>query len=177
MHFMAERIETLREKYGTPSERAQNKILDYLSEPIVSFIKKSPFAVLSTSNSNGDCDASPRGGKPGFVKMINSKTLIIPDIRGNRLLQSTENIISNPKIGLLFFIPGNNKMVRVNGQVKLLEVEDIKTLNINNEIFNPDETSYLIQGLQITVDEAYSHCPRALSFADLWNTTTIEKNS
>ena len=166
---MSYRVKQLRDKYGTPSERAQQKVVDYLSDDVQEFIKQSPFLVLSTSNSNGDCDASPRGGKPGFVKIIDEKTLLIPDIRGNRLLQSTANITSNPKAGLIFFIPENNKTVRVNGAVKLIEVEDLKEMNIHSQIFNADETAYLIQGLLITVDEAYRHCPRALSFSNLWS--------
>jgi len=172
---MSKRIEALREKHGSPSERAQKKIINYLSETISSFIEQAPFLVLSTSNNNGDCDASPRGGKPGFVKNIDNKTLVMPDVRGNRLLQSTTNILENPKVGLLFMIPGNNRTVRVNGRVKLLEVEDIEAMNINNEVFNADETAHIIQGIQITIDEAYSHCPRALAFSDLWNTETIKK--
>ncbi len=171
---MSNRVKQLRDKYGMPSERAQKKVANYLADDIKEFIQQSPFLVLSTSNSNGDCDASPRGGKPGFVKIINNTTLLIPDIRGNRLLQSTSNIESNPKAGLIFFIPGNNKSVRVNGSVQFLELNEIEKMGIDNEIFNPDETSQMIQGLVITVNEAYRHCPRALSFSDLWNTNTIE---
>lgn len=165
---MKERIEQLREKYGVPSERVKSKVVNYLSETIQQFILQSPFAVLSTSNSDGDCDASPRGGKPGFVKIINKTTLLMPDIRGNRLFQSTENILSNPKAGLLFFIPGNKQMVRVNGKVQLLETEEIIKMGVNNDVFNEDDTTQMIQGLLITVDEAYIHCPRALNFSNLW---------
>ena len=171
---MRNRINLLRSKYGKPSERAQKKVVNYLSDDVIEYIEQSPFLVLSTSNSNGDCDASPRGGKPGFVKILNDTTLIIPDIRGNRLLQSTSNIESNPKAGLIFFIPGNNNSVRVNGNVQFIELEDLEKMEIDNEIFNPDETSQMIQGLLITINEAYRHCPRALSFSDLWNIETIE---
>tara|TARA_B100000809_G_scaffold260974_1_gene308918 strand:+ start:3930 stop:4454 length:525 start_codon:yes stop_codon:yes gene_type:complete len=173
---MSDRVKGLRVKHGEPSERAQKKINNYLEEDVKSFIKQSPFAVLSTSDNNGNCDASPRGGKPGFIKIINNTTLLMPDIRGNRLLQSTLNIESNPKAGLILLIPGNNKSVRINGSVQFLELHQIEKLGVENEIFNPDETSQMIQGLKITVDEAYSHCPRALSFSDLWNTEIINNN-
>jgi len=166
---MFNRVQQLREKHGEPSERAKIKVANYLTDDVKEFIEKSPFAVISTSDVKGNCDASPRGGKPGFVKILDDKTLVIPDIRGNRLLQSTANIESNPKAGLLFLIPGNNNSVRVNGSVQFLELKEIKKLGLNHEIFNPDETSEMIQGLLITVDEAYRHCPRALSFSDLWN--------
>ena len=79
-------------------------------------------------------------------------------------------------IGLIFLIPGNNKSVRVNGSVKFVEIEDLKNLGVENDIFNPDETSQMIQGLLIKVNESYRHCPRALSFSDLWNTETINNN-
>jgi PPOX class probable FMN-dependent enzyme len=173
---MSERVKLLRDKHGEPSERAQKKITNYLVNDVQSYIKKSPFVVLSTSDKNGNCDASPRGGKPGFIKIITNTTLFMPDIRGNRLLQSTSNIETNPKVGLIFLIPGNNKSVRVNGTVQFLELDEIKKLGVDNEIFNPDETSQMIQGLLITVNEAYSHCPRALSFSDLWNTEIINNN-
>lgn len=173
---MSKRVENIRKEHGLPSERAQKKVVNYLAEDVQEFIKKAPFAVLSTADTNGNCDASPRGGKPGFVKILNNTTLLLPDIRGNRLLQSTTNIESNPKCGLIFLIPGNNKTVRVNGCVQFLELTDIEKLDVNTEIFNPDETAQMIQGLLITVDEAYRHCPRALSFSDLWNTETIRSN-
>ena len=96
---MSLRVVNLRAKHGTPSERAQSKITDFLAADVAEFIQQSPFAVLSTADSEGNCDASPRGEKPGFVKIIDSKTLLMPDIRGNRLLQSTSNITSNPKLG------------------------------------------------------------------------------
>ncbi|MDG1476670.1 MAG: pyridoxamine 5'-phosphate oxidase family protein [Vicingaceae bacterium] len=166
---MASRVQELRNQHGEPSERAQKKITDYLTEDVSQFIMQSPFAVLSTSDSEGNCDASPRGGKPGFVKIIDDKTLLMPDIRGNRLLQSTSNIISNPKAGLIFLVPGNNKSVRVNGSVQFIDIKEIKKLGANNDVFNPDETAEMIQGLLITVNESYRHCPRALSFSNLWN--------
>jgi PPOX class probable FMN-dependent enzyme len=165
---MLSRVEKIRKLHGEPSERVQKKVVNYLSKDIIEFIKKSPFAVLATADSEGNCDSSPRGGKPGFVKLISNKTLLMPDIRGNRLLQSITNLTSNPKAGLVFLIPGNNKSVRVNGRVQFLDVEEIKELGANNDVFNPDETSEMIQGLLITVDEAYHHCPRALSFSNLW---------
>ena len=166
---MSNRVQQLREKHGVPSERAKIMVANYLTDDVKEFIEKSPFAVISTSDAKGNCDASPKGGKPGFVKILDNKTLVIPDIRGNRLLQSTANIESNPKAGLLFLIPGNNNSVRVNGSVQFLELKEIEKLGLNHEVFNPDETSEMIQGLIITVDEAYRHCPRALSFSDLWN--------
>jgi PPOX class probable FMN-dependent enzyme len=174
---MSERIKILREKHGHPSERAQKKVVNYLATDVQSFIKKSPFAVISTADNHGNCDASPRGGHPGFVKILNDTTLIMPDVRGNRLLQSTSNLEENPKAGFLFLIPGEQKSVRVNGQVEFLGVDEMNQLGIDNELFNPDDSSQMIQGLKLTIDEAYLHCSRALSFSDLWNTDTINDNA
>ena len=86
---------------------------------IQGFISKSPFCVIATSNGDGDCDASPKCGTPGFVKVLNDKQLLIPDVAGNKLFHGYVNIDSNPKAGLVFFIPGLNQSVWVNGRVKL----------------------------------------------------------
>lgn len=171
-----ERIDALRTEFGNPSERSAKKIVDYMTEEVMEFIGNSPFAVLASSNSNGDCDASPRGGKPGFVSVLDTKHILLPDISGNRLFQSYTNIESNPKAGLIFFIPGYSKMARVNGRVKVLEKEDIIQLYKELEVNNPDANTHLIQGLMFTVDEAYTHCPRALNFSKLWDTGQIEDN-
>ena len=165
---MSENIDSLREIHGLPSERAQTKVLPYMEEKVQDFIKKSPFAVMASANADGDCDASPRGGLPGFIKVLDEKTLLIPDIKGNRLFQSFENIDSNPKVGLLFMIPGENRTARVNGRVKILQKEDLDRFLNGFEVFNADEQTILIQGLLLEVDEAYTHCPRALQFSNLW---------
>lgn len=166
---MGTRIEKLREKVGSPSERSQNKVLPYLKDEIIDFIKESPFAVLASADSEGNCDASPRGGLPGFVKVLDNKRLFIPDIKGNKLFQSFSNFSSNPKAGLVFFIPGNNRMVRVNGRVSVLEKEEAGAFIKELEIAFEDGNTELIQGFILEVDEAYSHCPRALQFSNLWN--------
>lgn len=165
---MHKNIQDLRAIHGQPSERAQTKVLPYLDEKVQAFIKRAPFAVMASANANGDCDASPRGGQPGFIKILDEKTLLIPDIKGNRLFQSFENMDSNPKIGLLFMIPGENRTARVNGRVKILQLQELEAYIQTHEVFNEDEQTILIQGLILEVDEAYTHCPRALQFANLW---------
>ncbi len=173
---MPDRIEELRNIYGSPSESSSNKVKNILSDELIQFIKNAPFAVLASADSEGNCDASPRGGLPGFVKVIDEKTLFIPDIKGNRLFQSFGNFVSNPKAGLVFFIPGNSKMVRVNGRVSIIEKGKVMETIDHIEVAWKDENSELIQGFILNVDEAYSHCPRALNFSDLWNIEVIENN-
>lgn len=166
---MVKRIEDLRIKHGSPSKQSSEKVRDFLSDEIIEFIKQSPFMVLSSSDSDGNCDASPRGGNPGFVKVIDNKKLFIPDIRGSRLFQSFGNFESNPKAGLLFFISGDDKMARVNGRVSIVEKEELNLINDLEENISEDENKVLIQGFILHVDEAYSHYSRAINYSDLWN--------
>lgn len=165
-----------QDKFGKPSGRAATKVVPYLDEWVQNFIRHAPFAVLATSNTNGHCDASPKGGKPGFIKVLDETHLLIPDVAGNRLFQSYDNMSRNARAGLLFMIPGVNVTARVNGVVEVLDQEALQAKNIALEIFNPDENSKIIQGILLTVEEAYGHCPRAFNFADLWNEETIQQN-
>jgi predicted pyridoxine 5'-phosphate oxidase superfamily flavin-nucleotide-binding protein len=145
-----------------------------MAEWIQGFIRQSPFCVLATSNANGDCDASPKGGKPGFVKVLNEKQLFIPDVTGNKLFHGYGNVESNPKAGLIFFIPGHNSTVRVNGKVRVVQKSELPDVRL--EVNNPDEKAEVLQGLLLDVDESYSHCPRALKFSNLWDVEEISKN-
>lgn len=171
------RVEKLRQEHGDIHPGAKTKVKDFLEVPLQGYIRNAPFAVLSTSNADGDCDASPKGGLPGFVKIINEKSLLIPDNGGNRLFQSYQNVESNPKAALVFMIPGIEVTARVNGRARFVEQQELEELNIAAEVLNADDNSMLIQGLMLTVDEAYFHCPRAFRFAELWNTETIAKNA
>ena len=155
-------------KFGFPKERAAGKVVGYLRESHVAFIKESPFAVMATSNSQGACDASPKGGLPGFIKVIDNKRLLLPDVAGNKLFQSYQNIEDNPHIGLIFFIPGLNETLRVNGRAKVLQSEEVEKWNLTLEVSNPDDNSKVLQGVLVEVQEAYGHCPRAFIFSKLW---------
>ena len=163
-----------REQFGYPIPRTAGKVRPFMAEWIQEFIRHSPFCVMATSNSDGDCDASPKGGTPGFVKVLNDKQLFIPDVAGNKLFHGYSNIESNPKVGLIFLIPGHNQTVRVNGRAKVIgnaELSDVKL-----EVHNPDEKAEVLQGLLLDVEESYSHCPRALKFSKLWDVEEISKN-
>ncbi len=163
-----------QDKFGYPVERTKGKVKPVMAAWIQEFIRHSPFCVLATSNLNGDCDASPKGGKPGFVKVLNDKQIFIPDVAGNKLFHGYVNIESNPKAGLVFFIPGHNSTVRVNGRVRIIDKAEITDVRL--EVHNPDEKAEILQGLLLDVDEAYSHCPRALKFSSLWDVDEISKN-
>jgi len=165
-----------QEKFGKPSGRAATKVVPYLDEWVQNFIRHAPFAVLATSNPAGQCDASPKGGKPGFIKILDETHLLIPDVAGNRLFQSYDNVSRNGHVGLLFIIPGLDYTARVNGKAEVVDKELLTAQNIDLEIFNPDEEAKILQGLLVTVEEAYGHCPRSFSFAQLWDEETIQQN-
>jgi len=163
--------------FGEPKDGPKNKVRSFMVPWVIEFIQNSPFLVMSSSNKRGDCDASPKGGKPGFVKVIDDKTLIIPDVAGNKLFQSYENFESNPKVGLMFFIPAITALVRVNGSLEIIRKGDKNYDNLVLDVFSPDENSKLLQAIRVNVKESYSHCPRAMSFSKLWDTNTITRNA
>ena len=171
------RTEVLREELGGSHPRAVKKIKDHLEPWVQEFIAQSPFAVLSSSDAQGNCDASPKGGRPGFIKVIDDRTLLIPDIGGNRLFQSFSNFEANPKAGLLFMIPGMDVTIRVNGRVNVLSGDELAEKNLQPELFMTDENSNVIQATTLSVDEAYFHCPRSFKFASLWDTDQIAANA
>ena len=105
--------EQLRELYGWPRGRAKIKVLQSLEKHAINFIEQSPFFVMSTYDSNGRTDASPRGGKPGFVKILDDNTLLVPDSKGNNRVDSLINIVETGNIGCLFLIPGIDETLRI----------------------------------------------------------------
>ena len=107
-----------QERFGTPKESTQQKISGHLNSMVQEFIESAPFAVLATSNADGDCDASPKGGHPGFIKVLDEKRLLVPDIAGNKLFQSYENVESNPRAALVFMIPGCDWFTFLSGGAK-----------------------------------------------------------
>ncbi len=171
------RIDKLREQWGDIHPGAKTKVKPFLEAPVQGFIANSPFAVMATSDAKGNCDASPKGGLPGFVKVLSDTSLLIPDNGGNRLFQSYSNAESNPRVGLIFMIPGIEITARVNGQVRFVEPGELAELNVEAEVHNADDNSMVIQGLMLSVEEAYFHCPRAFRFSEVWDTDVISRNA
>jgi len=116
---LIETAEDLRSRYGEPSENAVRKSLDRLDRHCRRFIALSPFVVLATSGADGRADCSPRGDPPGFVAVLDDRTVLLPDRRGNNRTDSLRNILENPHVGLLFMIPGANETLRLNGRATL----------------------------------------------------------
>ncbi|MCH8745520.1 MAG: pyridoxamine 5'-phosphate oxidase family protein [Chloroflexi bacterium] len=165
-----------QDTFGQPAERAANKVKETMTPFVQEFIQNSPFAVMATSDPQGNCDASPKGGKPGFVKVLDDSHLLLPDVAGNRLFQSYENMDANPHVGLIFMIPGVNDTVRVNGRISIVDKEELERLNVAVELYELDERSHHLQGILIEVEESYGQCPRAFAFSHLWDTEITKAN-
>jgi uncharacterized protein len=154
--------EQLRAFYKAPTERAILKELKHIDSHIQRFISLSPFVVLSSGDQTHQMDASPRGGDAGFVKVLDQQTLLIPDSPGNNRLDTLTNIIATSQLGLLFFVPGIDEVVRVNG---------IATLETGKELLNHFEqmTNKPKLVIQVIVQSAYMHCPKAMMRSKLWS--------
>ena len=157
-------LEQLRSIYAQPAERALRKQLDHLDEYCQRIIALSPFCVVATGGSQGFMlDASPRGGPKGFVKCADEKHLLLPDAGGNNRLDSLTNLLTDPRIALLFFVPGVDETLRVNGTARLRdEPEFIQRFEGERQL------PKLV--IEIEVQEAYLHCAKALMRSKLWST-------
>jgi PPOX class probable FMN-dependent enzyme len=166
-----------QEQFGEPLDAIRDKVKSSLDAVTREFISAAPFLVMATSDADGNCDASPKGGAPGFVKVLDEKTLLLPDIAGNKLFQSYENLETNAKVGMVFIIPGCGLTIRLNGHASVVGQDELAELIAAPEVHAPDKHTNLLQALRITVDEVYPHCTRAFKFADLWNTESIAHNA
>ena len=160
-------------QFGLPIERVATKIQGALTEAVREYISQSPFLVMATSAKGGECDASPKGGKPGFVRIVDDNHLLVPDVAGNKLFQSYLNMDENPHVGLLFFIPGRTDMARVNGRIIMVDRDELDRWEIENEMYYSEGNRGVQQGIVVEVEEAYTHCPRALTYSKLWDTDNI----
>ena len=152
----------LRDVYKPPAPRAVQKVLDHLDVHCRNFIALSPLCVLSSANSQGQADASPPGDPPGFVRVLDDKTLLLPDRPGNNQVDSFQNIVENPGVGLLFFVPGMNETLRVKGKADIVTDDDeLESMTVKGR---PP-----VSGLRITVEEAFLHCGRALIRSRVWD--------
>ena len=152
----------LRTAYREPNERAGLKVLDHLDEHCRNFITLYPLCVIGSSAADGRADVSPRGDPPGFVAVLDSQTLLIPDRPGNNQVDSLQNVIEHPRVGLLFLVPGMNETLRVSGTAEIVtDPKLLAPLSVGDE--SP------LSGLRVTVEEAFLHCGRALIRSRLWD--------
>ncbi len=161
----------LRAHYGAPSKRAASKTLDRLDKHCRAIIAKAPFLVLGTAGGDGSVDVSPKGDHPGFVQVIDDRTLAIPDRPGNNRVDSFQNLLENSQVGIIFLVPGLGETLRVNGHAELsTDAELLEGMAVNGK---PPRAA-----LVVTIDEAFLHCAKAIIRAKLWEPETrIERKS
>ncbi len=154
-------LQELEAIYGFPGETSTVKEVDYLTPEYRALIAASPFAVLATSGPEG-LDCSPRGDLPGFVRIHDEKTLMLPDRRGNNRVDSLRNIVRDPRAALLFLIPGVGTTLRVNGRAHLSTDSELLSTFVVEE---KQPRSVIV----LTVDSVYFQCARAIVRSELWN--------
>jgi uncharacterized protein len=151
----------LRALHHAPMSRATDKVLRALDEHCRRLVELSPFCVIATQGPRG-ADVSPRGDPPGFVRVIDEATLLLPDRVGNNRLDGMTNLLANPRIGMLFFVPGMNETLRINGTARISD--DARLLAPCAVHGRAPKV-----GLVIAVEEAFLHCAKALVRSALWD--------
>ena len=152
----------LRAHMGPISPTAERKVLPRLDRHCRHFIALSPLLVVATADASGRVDASPRGDPPGFVRVLDDETMLIPDRPGNNRVDTFANVLSAPGIGLIFFVPGVDETLRINGAARLsTEADALEPSAIRGK------TPRI--GLVVAIHEVFFHCGKALKRARLWD--------
>jgi PPOX class probable FMN-dependent enzyme len=160
MQFIESR-EELRTLYKSPGDNAVRKELPRLDGHCRSFIAKSPFVLIGSSDGNGNADVTPKGDRPGFVAILDDNNIAIPDRPGNNRLDTLENIVVNPAVGLLFLIPGMNDTLRINGHARITADNALRErLAVDGKL--------PISVTVVSVKAAYMHCAKAFMRSELW---------
>lgn len=154
--------DALRDVYPEPAKAIRDKSFPHLDPHSRRFIELSPFFCIGSSRVDGLGDVSPRGGEPGFVHTLDDRTLAFPDRPGNNRLDTLTNLVHNPAVGLLFFLPGVHEMLRINGLAKV-GTEEALMVRFVHEGKRPRSV------VTVDVREVYFHCSKALRRSDLWN--------
>jgi uncharacterized protein len=152
----------LRELLGEPNELVRNKIADRLNPLTRQFVERSPFVVVASGRPDGGLDVSPRGDPAGFVRILDDRTLLLPDRPGNKLADTLTNLLADDRIALLFLIPGINDTFRVNGRARIVDEPELLAASTV-------ERKAPQLGILVEIEEAYTQCPKALLRSELWN--------
>jgi uncharacterized protein len=151
----------LRSIVGEPSSRVTAKVIDHIDAICSRFIAASPFIVVSTRGGDGLLDQSPKGDPAGFVAVLDGKTLAIPDRLGNRRIDTFENVLTSPAVGLLFIIPGYAYTLRVSGKASL-----VRDPNLQRQLAVGGQEPQLI--MIVHVEQAFMHCAKSMARAKIW---------
>jgi PPOX class probable FMN-dependent enzyme len=147
---------------GSPTDVVISKLADRLNDLTRQFVERSPFVCIATGRPDGGLDVSPRGDPAGFVRVLDERTLLLPDRPGNRLADTLTNLLVDPRIALLFLIPGVGDSFRVNGRGRIVEdAELLRASAVDGKIPK--------LGIVVEIEEAYTQCSKALIRSDLWN--------
>lgn len=153
--------EQLRALLGSPNETVPLKIHPALTNTGVAFIAKSSMAFLATCGADGMPTVSPKGDQPGFVHVADSRTLLIPERKGNKLIFSLQNILANPKVGLIFLVPGTCETLRVQGTAELLD-----DIGLREQLSSRGDKALLV--MKVSIESCYFHCAKAFLRSELW---------
>ena len=161
IHVIADEAE-LRDVIGSPAETVLLKLSDRLNPLTRQFIEHSPFVCVATADPDGGLDVTPRGDPAGFVRILDETTLLIPERPGNRIADTLRNLLADPRIALLFLIPGVGDTFRVNGRAVITDdAELLAPCAVQGKVPN--------LGLLVSIEEAHTHCSKAFIRSDLWN--------
>lgn len=155
-------VAELEDVVGVPIPQVAAKARGVLDPIDAQWISRSPFVLIATSGADGTCDVSPKGDPPGFVQVVDERTIAVPERPGNRRVDSYRNVLENPHVGLIFLVPPRNDTLRINGRARL--VRDA-----------PYFDAMVVKGhrpilaLEVTVEEVYFHCPKAFMRSGLWD--------
>jgi PPOX class probable FMN-dependent enzyme len=147
---------------GEPAKLIREKIADRLNPLTRQFVERSPFVVVASGRPDGGLDVSPRGDPAGFVRILDERTLLLPDRPGNKLADTLTNLLADDRIALLFLIPGVNDTFRVNGRARIVDDAELLAESAVEGKVPP-------LGILVEVEEAYTQCPKAFLRSDLWN--------
>ena len=153
-------LDRLLELIPDPGPKASAKILDRLDEQALAFARRSPFLVMATDGEAG-FELSPKGDDPGFVEIVDPRTLLIPERNGNQLTLGLRNILANGRIGLMLFRPATEEVLRISGRARLLDDQDVC-----ERLATRGKPAVL--AIQVDVERAFFHCPRSIKRAGLW---------
>jgi PPOX class probable FMN-dependent enzyme len=155
----------LRERIGEPHPATRQKIFDHLDEQMCAFLSRSPFCLMATTDREGSPEVSPKGDGPGFALVEDERTLVLPDRKGNKLLFGLQNLLANPRVGLIFLVPGTDETLRVGGRAELSADPALLA-----RLASRGQPALL--AIRVRIERAFFHCARAFLRAELWNPAT-----
>jgi PPOX class probable FMN-dependent enzyme len=162
-------MDELRAIVGKPSQSVIDKVQRQIDEMSAAWIEASPFVLIGTADAEGNMDVSPKGDPAGFVKVYDSTTILIPDRPGNRRVDTLGNILQNPKIGLIFLVPGKEETLRINGRAQI-----VRDAALREQFAVKGKAPALL--IAVSVDEVFFHCAKCMIRSKLWDAMDAPAN-